>query len=59
MLLRSRRLLQQYIVDTYVKISTQQLRYLRTHQKEIRAESYQELQNSYRNGERHAGPLRF
>ncbi|KAL5729947.1 DNA helicase [Ranunculus cassubicifolius] len=51
LLLNSRRLLQQYVVDTYVKISTQQLRYIRDNQVKLRAELYQGLQDSIANGE--------
>ncbi|KAL5723911.1 DNA helicase [Ranunculus cassubicifolius] len=51
LLLNGRRLLQQYAVDTYVKISTQQLRYIRDNQVRLRAELYQGLQDSVANGE--------
>ncbi|KAL5705496.1 DNA helicase [Ranunculus cassubicifolius] len=51
LLLNSRRLLQQYVVDTYVKISTQQLRYIRDNQVKLRAELYQGLQDSIANSE--------
>lgn len=40
-LLRSGKLLQEYIVDSYVKVEQARVHFIRTHQKEIRAESYQ------------------
>ena len=54
-LLRGGRLLQQYVVDTYVKIESQKLRWVRSHQKEIRSEIYQGLRDSLISGENNAG----
>ncbi|KAI8535797.1 hypothetical protein RHMOL_Rhmol10G0202000 [Rhododendron molle] len=52
--LRGGRLLQQYVVDNYVKIESHKLRWMHTHQKEIRAELYDGLQDSVHVGIRHA-----
>ena len=41
MLLSTGRLLQQYIMDMYIKLETSRLDYLRNKQGEIRAELYQ------------------
>lgn len=38
-----RRLFQQYVVDSYVKVEKDRLNYLNEHQKELRVESYQGL----------------
>ncbi|KAL0430414.1 UNVERIFIED_CONTAM: ATP-dependent DNA helicase PIF1 [Sesamum radiatum] len=54
-LLYGGRLLQQYSVDNYVKIETQKLRFIRTHQQNIRAELYQGLQDCLNTGENDAG----
>lgn len=40
-LLKSGKLFQEYIVDSYVKVEQARVHFIRTHQKEIRAESYQ------------------
>ncbi|KAJ1377204.1 Helitron helicase-like domain [Sesbania bispinosa] len=45
------RLLQQYVVDNYVKIESGRLRWIRTHQNNIRAEVYQGLQDALHVGE--------
>ena len=45
-LLLSDRLLQQCVVDIYVKLETQRLDYLRNNQAEIRAELYQGIIDS-------------
>ncbi|KAJ1387801.1 Helitron helicase-like domain [Sesbania bispinosa] len=50
-LLRAGRLLQQYVVDNYVKIESGRLRWIRTHQNDIRAEVYQGLQDALHVGE--------
>ncbi|PIA37966.1 LOW QUALITY PROTEIN: hypothetical protein AQUCO_02900072v1 [Aquilegia coerulea] len=47
LLLRSGRLLQQYVVDNYVKIPTQRFRYLRDNQHTLRTELYQTIQQTY------------
>jgi adenosine deaminase len=54
-LLKSGRLLQQYVVDNYVKIETGILRWVRTHQANIRSEVYQGLQDALHDGENNAG----
>ncbi|KAK8940788.1 hypothetical protein KSP39_PZI010489 [Platanthera zijinensis] len=51
MLLHSGRLLHQYVVDNYIKIETRKLRWIRSHQSDIRAELYQGLQDSLNMGE--------
>ncbi|XP_073121738.1 uncharacterized protein [Henckelia pumila] len=53
--LRGGRLLQQYVVDNYVKIETQRLRWIRTNQQNIRSELYQGLQDCLDGGENIAG----
>ena len=50
-LLHAGRLLQQYVVDMYIKIETSRLDYFRRKQKEIRAELYQGIVDSVTNGE--------
>lgn len=45
-LLRSGRLLQQYLVDMYIKIETTRSDYVRNNQTIIRAELYQRLMDS-------------
>lgn len=54
-LLRGGRLLQQYVVDNYVKIESHRLRWVRSHQTTLRAELYQGLQDSLNAGENNAG----
>lgn len=53
-LLYGGRLLQQYVVDNYVKIETQKLRFIRANQDKIRAELYQGLQDCLAAGENDA-----
>ncbi|XP_073020878.1 methionine S-methyltransferase-like isoform X1 [Primulina eburnea] len=55
LILRGGRLLQQYVVDNYVKIETQRLRWIRSNQRDIRSELYQGLQDCLHGGENHAG----
>lgn len=50
-ILESGRLLQQFVVDMYVKIETSRLDYFRTNQTEIRADLYQEIVDSIGHGE--------
>lgn len=50
-LLESGRLLQQFVVDMYVKIETSRLDFFRTKQKEIRADLYQGIVDSINQGE--------
>ncbi|XP_050915977.1 uncharacterized protein LOC127131082 [Lathyrus oleraceus] len=45
-LLNAGRLLQQYVVDNYVKIESGRLRWIKDHQRDIRSELYQGLQDS-------------
>lgn len=59
MLLLAGRLLQQYIVDMYIKIETQKLRWIRSHQSDIRAEQYQGLQDCLNSGENDAGAFSY
>ncbi|KAL6225029.1 hypothetical protein ACLB2K_003881 [Fragaria x ananassa] len=54
-LLRGGRLLQQYVVDNYVKIETQKLRYIRSNQPNLRRELYNGLRDSLNVGENSAG----
>ncbi|XP_057719816.1 uncharacterized protein LOC130934246 [Arachis stenosperma] len=53
--LQAGRLLQQYVVDNYVKIETGKLRWVRNRQKKLRAELYQGLQDALHTGETNAG----
>ncbi|XP_057718201.1 uncharacterized protein LOC130932800 [Arachis stenosperma] len=52
--LQEGRLLQQYVVDNYVKMETGKLRWVRQRQKELRAELYQGLQDALHTGENNA-----
>ncbi|XP_025617071.1 uncharacterized protein [Arachis hypogaea] len=52
--LQAGRLLQQYVVDNYVKIETGKLRWVRNRQKKLRAELYQGLQDALNTGETNA-----
>ncbi|KAL0328120.1 UNVERIFIED_CONTAM: hypothetical protein Scaly_2244600 [Sesamum calycinum] len=45
----------QYVVDNYVKIEAQKLRWIRFHQNDIRAELYEGLQDCLNAGENNAG----
>ncbi|XP_020963370.1 uncharacterized protein LOC107606759 [Arachis ipaensis] len=49
--LQAGRLLQQYVVDNYVKIETEKLRWVQTRQKKLQAELYQGLQDALHTGE--------
>ncbi|XP_028767101.1 uncharacterized protein LOC114724813 [Neltuma alba] len=53
-LLHASRLLQQFIVDGYTMIESQRLLWVRTHQKELRADLYQGLSDAVLSGERNA-----
>ncbi|KAH7851020.1 hypothetical protein Vadar_006182 [Vaccinium darrowii] len=55
LLLRGGRLLQQYVVDNYVKIESQKLRWMRSHQNQIRSDLYDGLQDSVHMGIINAG----
>ncbi|XP_073152120.1 uncharacterized protein [Henckelia pumila] len=55
LLLRGGRLLQQYVVDNYVKIETHRLRWIHTNQSNIRSDLYQGLQDCLNGGENNAG----
>ncbi|XLR40667.1 hypothetical protein S83_025327, partial [Arachis hypogaea] len=52
--LQAGRLLQQYVVDNYVKIEIGKLRWVRNRQKKLRAELYQGLQDALHTGETNA-----
>ncbi|XP_029152436.1 uncharacterized protein [Arachis hypogaea] len=52
--LQAGRLLQQYVVDNYVKMETGKLRWVRQRQKELQAELYQGLQDYLHTGENNA-----
>ncbi|XP_024190810.1 uncharacterized protein LOC112194807 isoform X4 [Rosa chinensis] len=52
---RGGRLFQQYVVDNYVKIESQKLRWLRSNQEKFRREFRQGLQDSLHAGENDAG----
>ncbi|XP_061993673.1 uncharacterized protein LOC133711585 [Rosa rugosa] len=58
-LLRGGRLLQQYVVDNYVKIETQKLRWIRNNQDTLRREFYNGLQDSLNAGENNAEGEKF
>lgn len=47
--------MQQYVVDNYVKIETQKLRYIRSNQPNLRRELYNGLRDSLNVGENSAG----
>ena len=53
-LLHSKRLLQQYVVDTYIKLETSRLDYFKNKQEEIRAHLYQGIVDSVATGETQA-----
>ncbi|XP_019413906.1 PREDICTED: uncharacterized protein LOC109325794 [Lupinus angustifolius] len=57
LLLRSGRLLQQYVVDNYVKVEAGRLRWIRQNQNNIRAEVYQGLQDALHVGEYNAANI--
>ncbi|XP_058809854.1 uncharacterized protein LOC131675045 [Phymastichus coffea] len=48
-IIRGRRLFQQYVVDSYVKIEKDRIQYCKHHQKELRADTYKGLQDHMRN----------
>ena len=50
-LLRAKRLFQQYLVDAYCKIETEQLQCLRHEQTALRADCYQDLRDAILDGE--------
>ena len=50
-ILYDKRLFQQFAVDTYIKIKSSQLDYIRNHQDDIRADLYQGLVDSLHVGE--------
>ncbi|CAN6580175.1 unnamed protein product [Malus baccata var. baccata] len=57
LLLRSGRLLQQYVVDNYVKIESQKLRWMHDNQHTIQSEFYRGLQDSLIAGQNSAGNI--
>ena len=50
-LLRAKRLFQQYLVDAYCKIETEQLQFLRRKQTALRADCYQDLRDAILDGD--------
>ena len=50
-LLRAKRLFQQYLVDAYCKIETKQLQFLRHEQTSVRADCYQDLWDAILDGD--------
>ena len=50
-LLRAKRLFQQYLVDAYCKIETEQLQFLRHEQTALRADCYQDLRDVILDGD--------
>ncbi|KAG5524656.1 hypothetical protein RHGRI_031361 [Rhododendron griersonianum] len=56
-LLQTGRLLQQYVVDMYVKIETSRLDYFKNHQREIRADLYQGIVDTVNKGETQASNI--
>ena len=59
LLLYGGRLLQQYVVDNYVKMESQKLRWIRQNQLAIWAKQYQGLQDASQAGENEAGNVKF
>ncbi|XP_068340932.1 uncharacterized protein [Pyrus communis] len=57
LLLRGGRLLQQYVVDNYIKIESQKLRWLRSNQATVRADLYKGLEDSLNAGQHNAGSI--
>ncbi|XP_028801370.1 uncharacterized protein LOC114756588 [Neltuma alba] len=56
-LLHAGKLFQQFIVDGYTMIESQRLLWVRTHQKELRADLYQGLTDALLSGERNASSV--
>ena len=54
MLLNANKLLQQVIVDAYTMVESQRLHWVRTHQKDLRADLYQGLAEAVNSGEENA-----
>ena len=50
-LLKAQRLFQQFLVDSYCKIETERLQFLRREQKALRADSYQDLRDAIVDGD--------
>ena len=57
LLLHSGRLLQQYVVDMYIKLESSRLDYFRYRQDDIQADLYQGLIDSIAGGETHASKV--
>ena len=51
-LLRGKRLFQQYLVDAYCKIETERLEFLRCEQTSLRGDCYQDLRDAILDGDR-------
>ena len=56
-ILHAGRLFQQFVVDAYTMIEAQRLLWVRTHQKELRADMYQGLSDALLSGERNASAI--
>ncbi|KAI9091201.1 hypothetical protein K1719_028265 [Acacia pycnantha] len=56
-ILHAGRLFQQFVVDAYTMIEAQRLLWVRTHQKELRADMYQGLSDALISGERNASTI--
>jgi hypothetical protein len=52
-ILRGGKLFQQYAVDSYVKVESNNLNYIRKNQKELRVESYQDLMDFLKSSDFH------
>jgi hypothetical protein len=52
-------ILQQYVVDNYVKMESHKLRWIRQNQLAIWAEQYQGLQDAFQAGENEASNVKF
>ncbi|XP_077232073.1 uncharacterized protein LOC143866284 [Tasmannia lanceolata] len=56
-LMRSGRLFQQFVVDAYAAIEEQRLYWVRTNQKQLRADVYEGLQDAVRSGDHNAASI--
>ena len=50
-ILCGRKLLQQFLVDAYTMVESERLHYIRTHQKNLRVDLYNNLSNAVLSGE--------
>ena len=51
MILKAKRLFQQFLVDAYCKIETEQLKFLRREQTALRADCYRDLRDAILDGD--------